>query len=169
MEISRWSCDDTVSLSLSSESHVFNSHLSLLTYDKLCLPGHFHSSPWRRQQHHCGVWFLPVHVSNGHHYLHLSASLQIAGFNSRDKNKIKTEKWFIPLSRERKGEGAGERDKKTTTPSACGHRGHISQMGNESKGTFTEVAEQGESLFDYFNSVRLPPSVRSPKDIISFQ
>lgn len=37
-------------------------------------------------------------------------------------------------------------------------------MGNKSKGLFLEVAGQGEFLFDYFNSARLPPSVRSLKD-----
>lgn len=37
-------------------------------------------------------------------------------------------------------------------------------MGNKSKGLFLEVAGQGEFLFDYFNSARLPPSVGSLKD-----
>ena len=168
MGISIWSCDDTVSPSLSFEIHVFDSHFPVLTYDELCLLGHFPSSPWRRQQHHCSVvlaW-LGLRWSLLHSSVSTSADHWIRQ-QRREQNKTR-EVTYTTAQRE-KGRGKGEREMKTTTPSAWGHWDHVSQTGNDSKGTFLEVAGQGELLFDYFNSARLPPSVGSLKDIILFQ
>lgn len=45
----------------------------------------------------------------------------------QNKNREVT---YTTAQREKR-RGSGEREIKTMTPSACGHRGHISQMGNE--------------------------------------
>lgn len=97
-------------------------------------------------------------------YQHLCRSLDSTA-KMRTKPNQRSDLHHCP----EKGRGRGEGEMNTTTPSTWGHRGHVSQMGNESKGTFLEVSGQGELLFDYFNSARLPPSVGSLKDIVLFQ
>lgn len=72
--------DDTLSLLLSSESHVFLSHLQPASCDDLYLPRHFPSSPQSWQQHGGSV------VCSGHCHFYLSAPLQIAAFSSKDEN-----------------------------------------------------------------------------------
>lgn len=168
MGISIWSCDDRVSLFLSFEIHVFYSHLPVLTSGKLCLLGYFPNFPQRRQQHYCNVvlaWLglqwapLPSSIStSAHHWIW-----------QQRQNKAREGTYTAAQGEKGRGKEGEKREMKTTAPYIWRHRGHICQMGNETKGAFLEVAGHGELLFDYFHSARVPPSVRSLTDIILFQ